>query len=181
MNAHTWTEADALAAGPCSEYTPERIATLWAGREYLNAREVADLDIPHKDRIWALVRMAPREVWLPAIFAAVDRAVRVSAPKRLRAQGRVEDAEQLEALPQITDRATARSSASSAAAYAYYAPDITTLAYAVARLVHQPLLAAYYVYDAAADAAPYAERAADYQKTIEALVTCLMPLAGGKA
>lgn len=41
---------------PCSAYTRERVTELWAGREALSALDVLALDIPERDRLWAVLR-----------------------------------------------------------------------------------------------------------------------------
>jgi hypothetical protein len=56
----TWTVKQMLAEKPCPEYTPERIAQLWAGRKKLSLEEILQLDIPPKDRIWV--------VWRPGVL-----------------------------------------------------------------------------------------------------------------
>lgn len=49
------TVSDIMAAEPCHEYSRKRVETLWAGREALDAAEIAALDIPIVDRLWAVV------------------------------------------------------------------------------------------------------------------------------
>jgi hypothetical protein len=49
------TVDDIMAAGPCSLYPRERVVDLWAGRESLTAREIANLKIPVLDRLWAII------------------------------------------------------------------------------------------------------------------------------
>ena len=53
----TYTVSSVMAAKPCSQYSEERVASLWAGRESLTAREISDLEIPIVDRIWGLIRV----------------------------------------------------------------------------------------------------------------------------
>jgi len=48
----TVTVDQVMAWTPC--YTRERVEALFAGRECLTALEIADLDIPAEDRVWAL-------------------------------------------------------------------------------------------------------------------------------
>jgi len=55
---HRYTVDDIMSLDPCEGYTRERVAALWSGREALTAREIAALDIPVKDRIWALTGLA---------------------------------------------------------------------------------------------------------------------------
>ena len=45
-----------MAFGPCHDYPRERVAALWAGRDSLTAAEIAALEIPDTDRVWALCR-----------------------------------------------------------------------------------------------------------------------------
>jgi hypothetical protein len=44
-----------MAANPCAEYPLSRVEVLWAGRESLTPREIAALEIPEDDRLWALI------------------------------------------------------------------------------------------------------------------------------
>ena len=44
-----------MSASPCAEYSRSRVEDLWAGREALTAREIAGLEIPADDRLWALI------------------------------------------------------------------------------------------------------------------------------
>jgi hypothetical protein len=103
-----WTVDDVLALRPCDAYTRERVMDLFAGRAALTAQDVAALAIPAEDRLWALLRMLPRERWLPAIYAAMDRAVRIYAPAALRRAGHEAEALRLEAIPTIYDVRSAR-------------------------------------------------------------------------
>ena len=111
-----WTVADAIAAKLCPDYTHERLVTLLAGRERLSAADVAALPIPATDRLWALLRMVPRERWMPAIWAAADRACRVHLPRALRGAGLGLEslAIRLEALPPVCDPESAWSASESA-------------------------------------------------------------------
>ena len=54
-NVKAVTIEQVLAWHPCAEYTEERIAELFAGRNALTAEDVAALDISAEDRIWALL------------------------------------------------------------------------------------------------------------------------------
>ena len=40
---------------PCRDYTRDRIAGLFAGREGLSAIDILGLDIPAKDRVWSVL------------------------------------------------------------------------------------------------------------------------------
>ena len=124
---------------PC--YTRAHIVQLFAGRESLTPDDIVGLPIPAQDRLWVLLRMAQREVWLPAIWACADRAIR-HASRSLYRHGRVTEAARLDSVPPIADRASAKAAADAAADAA--AAD-----------------AAHYAADAAADAAYAARYAAD--------------------
>jgi len=52
-----YTVEDIMSLDPCEDYPRWRVSALWAGRESLSAREIAALDIPPEDRIWALTRL----------------------------------------------------------------------------------------------------------------------------
>jgi hypothetical protein len=41
---------------PCSDYSRDRVAALWAGLDALTLADICDLDIPAPDRIWAVTR-----------------------------------------------------------------------------------------------------------------------------
>ena len=140
-----------MALRPCSDYPRARVKSLWAGRVALTAADVATLEIPPKDRLWCLLRMAPREVWLPAIYAAVERAIR-AASWALYDAGDVEKSARLEHLPPIVDAASASAAARAAsaaegaaasaasaacAARAARAADLETTVAHVARLISQ--------------------------------------------
>lgn len=69
-----WTIDDALSHGPCSDYTRNRLIELWAGREFLTALDICDLDIQPADRCWALARiMTPEQctAWCERFFSRV--------------------------------------------------------------------------------------------------------------
>ena len=73
----TWTVDQMLAARPCEEYTRERIAELWAGRDALSLLDILDLPIPGEHRVWVACRpgaltASQRTAWLDGI---VTRAV----------------------------------------------------------------------------------------------------------
>ena len=68
----SWTVDEMLAEGPCAQYDRPRITTLWARRERLSLREILDLDIPDRDKIWVLTRHG----WPAWIERLVTRAVR---------------------------------------------------------------------------------------------------------
>ena len=52
----TATVVDVMSWGPCKEYTPGRIIKLFAGRESVSALDILDMDIPAKDKLWAVLR-----------------------------------------------------------------------------------------------------------------------------
>ena len=96
---------------PC--YTRAHIVQLFAGRESLTPDDIVGLPIPAQDRLWVLLRMAQREVWLPAIWACADRAIR-HASRSLYRHGRVTEAARLDSVPPIADRASAKVAADAA-------------------------------------------------------------------
>ncbi len=49
------TVKDVMAAKPCWKYTEEIVEKLWKERETLTPQEIAKLDIPAKDRLWAII------------------------------------------------------------------------------------------------------------------------------
>ena len=102
-----------MSLDPCPAYSRARVESLWAGREALTAGEVAALPIPHADRLWCLLRMAGREVWLPAIYAAAERAIR-AACWALHGAGLADESARLEHQPPIVDAETASAAASAA-------------------------------------------------------------------
>jgi len=60
----TVTTDTMMSYRPCGSYPRVRVVELWSGRDALTAQQIADLDIPQQDRIWALC------AWL----ARMDRA-----------------------------------------------------------------------------------------------------------
>ena len=50
-----WTVADARRHGAC--YDDAQLTALWAGRDVLTPEDIAALEIPANDRVWALSRM----------------------------------------------------------------------------------------------------------------------------
>ena len=55
------TVDDIMAKKPCNEYPREQVEALWGSRESLTLTEVLDLDIPAKDRVWAVTRFLSKE------------------------------------------------------------------------------------------------------------------------
>ena len=104
-----------MSLNPCPDYPRARVESLWAGREALTAGEVAALPIPHADRLWCLLRMAGREVWLPAIYAAAERAIR-AACWALHGAGLADESARLEHQPPIVDAETASAASATASA-----------------------------------------------------------------
>jgi len=49
------TVAALMEADPCDDYQQGLVEELWEGRDALDATEIADLDIPVKDRLWAVL------------------------------------------------------------------------------------------------------------------------------
>lgn len=75
----TWTVEEMLAEGPCERYTEQRITELWAGRERLSLREIADLEIPPEGVVWVACRpgaITPEQVRAWLVDRVVARAVR---------------------------------------------------------------------------------------------------------
>src|SRR3990167_2638597 len=52
----TWTVAQMIALRPCAHYDRDRVTALWAGLDRLTLREIAGLEIPPTDRMWAIWR-----------------------------------------------------------------------------------------------------------------------------
>lgn len=48
------TVLDIMRLRPCEYYPKDRVKELWAGRKFLTHYEIAELDIPYVDRVWAL-------------------------------------------------------------------------------------------------------------------------------
>ena len=76
----TMTVEDIMKHNPC--YTRERIIELWAGREALSFADVAKLDIPDVDKIWAGVHfyMDDRQHRLFAVRCARRALSRILDP-----------------------------------------------------------------------------------------------------
>ena len=77
----TWTVEEMVAERPCPEYTRERMAELWAGREALSLLDILDLPISTEHRVWVTCRpdaitAAQRAAWLDLM---VTRAVTAHA------------------------------------------------------------------------------------------------------
>ena len=56
MNYKTATVDQIMAMRPCAGYSRERVTALWAGKKRLTVTQIAALDIPVQDRIWALLK-----------------------------------------------------------------------------------------------------------------------------
>lgn len=77
-----WTVREMLAEEPCEEYTEQRIAELWAARERLSLREIANLEIPPEDVVWVACRLGaltPEQMKAWLVDRVVTRAVREHA------------------------------------------------------------------------------------------------------
>jgi len=109
----TVTIDNILTLRPC--YTRERLESLFGGRIHATPREIAAAQIVSaEDRAWVLLRLAPREVWLPAVYRAMERAIR-HACRALDAAGLHDDAEELAcATPAITSAEAAEDAARAA-------------------------------------------------------------------
>lgn len=73
-----YTVDDIMAFRPCDNYTRDRVEELWDGREALTAEEIAELDIPIMDRLWAMSRLGVDPTNRGVIRIALD-AVRSDA------------------------------------------------------------------------------------------------------
>ena len=119
-----------LALKPCGAYPRRRLAALFAGRKSVTPSEVAGaVAVPARDRAWLLLRLAPREVWLPAAYRSAERAIR-HASWALHSYGYADASERLANLPPIVDAgsASAASDAASAASDAAYAASAASYA-----------------------------------------------------
>ena len=130
VKQYTLTVDDVMALHPCHVYPRSRVVALSAGRERLTASDIHALAIPAPDRLWVLLQMAPREVWMPAIWAAVERSI-CAASRALDRAGRAEWAERLAhmhpivgtescqaAIPVLREISACAAAACAAAAYA---------------------------------------------------------------
>jgi hypothetical protein len=90
----TVTVADIMAAGPCEDYTLERVSELWGGNDTLTPQQIAELDIPAADRLWALINACMDDT-KRRLFACdcVERAL-----QRESAAGREPDSRSWEAI-----------------------------------------------------------------------------------
>jgi hypothetical protein len=79
---------DVMAQKPCPAYDRARVEGLWSGRDSLDATDIAALDIPAKDRLWAVLRCC-LDARTQRLFAC-DCAER--ALERERTAGREPDA-----------------------------------------------------------------------------------------
>jgi hypothetical protein len=50
------TVREMMRLEPCEEYTLSRVRELWGGRERCTATDILRMDIPAKDRLWAVLR-----------------------------------------------------------------------------------------------------------------------------
>jgi hypothetical protein len=73
----TLTVTDIMAMDPCSDYTREVVEQLWSGRGVLSVLEILDLDIPARDRLWAVLReeVLGTELYRAFGHACADRVV----------------------------------------------------------------------------------------------------------
>ena len=163
-----------LALKPCGDYPRRRLAALFAGRESVTPSEIAGaVAVPARDRAWLLLRLAPREVWLPAAYRSAERAIR-HASWALHSYGYADASERLANLPPIVDAGSA--SAASDAAYAAYAASdaASDAAYAASGAASAASDAASaasdaaYAASAASDAAEWALFLTDVAKLLEA-------------
>ncbi len=73
------TVDDIMERHPCGEYPRSRIEELWQHKNSLTALEISHLDIPDKDILWALFRVAGTVVSRQVANMAADRVVRAYA------------------------------------------------------------------------------------------------------
>ena len=138
-----------MALKPC--YARANVEALFAGRASVTPADIAVADsVPPHDRAWVLLRLAPREVWMPAVYRSAERAIR-NASWVLHRVGLEEESQRLEHLPPVVDAVSARTAAAAAAASA------ASAAYAASA----SSAAAYADAAAAADAAASADAYAD--------------------
>ena len=166
----TATLQDALNARPC--YKEEQVKALFGSRETLDVNQLAALDIPDADKVWALAH--------PHFLDTKENAVRFAVfcaeqslpifetrfPEDKRPRAAIEAAK---AWLQNPTAAAAADSAEAASASAYAARAIAQAAYAPAQAAYAPAeaasAAAYdadYAAEAAGNAAAYAACDADY-------------------
>ena len=125
--AYTVTVDGVMKLRPCRAYPRTRVESLWAGRDRIGATGIAALEIPAADRLWLLFRLAPRDVWMPAIWYAVERSIQESSRAPWVAGS--EWADRLVLLEPVASLETCRAvlpilrAAANAAAYAAYAAD----------------------------------------------------------
>ena len=133
--AYTVTVDGVMKLRPCRAYPRTRVESLWAGRDRIGATGIAALEIPAKDRLWLLFRIAPQDVWMPAIWYSVERSIQ-QASRTAGAAGS-EWADRLALLEPVASFETCRAvvpilrayadaayaAATAATAYAYAAAD----------------------------------------------------------
>lgn len=173
----TATLQDALNARPC--YSEERIRALFGKRKTLNVKQIARLDIPDRDKLWALTRPHFLDTKEKAVRFAVFCAEQSLPIFEARFSGDHRPRAAIEAAKAWLQNPTA-SAAAAAAAYdaaadslvtaaraayaaeadAADADDAADAADAAARAVYAAATAEAYAPAAAAEAAAYAAAAA---------------------
>ena len=155
--AYTVTVDGVMELRPCRTYPRTRVESLWAGRDRIGATGIAALEIPAKDRLWLLFRIAPQDVWMPAIWYSVERSIQ-QASRTAGAAGS-EWADRLALLEPVASFETCRAVVPILRAYAdaaYAAATAATAAAATAATAYAATAAtaayAYAAADAAADA-----------------------------
>ena len=116
-----------MALKPC--YARANVEALFAGRASVTPADIAVADsVPPHDRAWVLLRLAPREVWMPAVYRSAERAIR-HACWALDAAGLHDDAEELACAspPIISEAAAGAAGAAGAAERQLFLDDITAL------------------------------------------------------
>jgi hypothetical protein len=79
------TIGEVQAWGSCEDYLRERLLALATGRERMTAAEIAALDIPVEDRLWAILHeefIDEKELHLLACQFAKDALMRERAAGR---------------------------------------------------------------------------------------------------
>ncbi len=71
---------DVMELHPC--YDRARVESLWGKRKRLRLSEIAGLDIPPEDRIWAIVRLVDRKTWVRFALACARRVLPLFERKR---------------------------------------------------------------------------------------------------
>ena len=170
----TWTVEERVAERPCPEYTRERIAELWAGREALSLLDILDVPIAAQDRVWvaclpAALPAAVQDAWLERIVsrAVTTHALRCGIPAvEVWAQSWLDGTDRTGAAARAAARAAAWAAAEAARAAGEAAREAARAARAAAWAAVEAAGAA--AREAAREAA-WAARAAEREQQIDDL------------